>query len=69
MSKDIKLLSSEEQAAFVIATLILFGLFVGLGWWAFSWSTHTLVWLAFMGFTLESFGQNALIKRTKSKAK
>lgn len=46
----------QSGAAFAIAALIVLTAFALFGWWAFSFSTHTLVWLSFMGFSIGSAG-------------
>lgn len=53
----------EGPIVYAIAILIVLTAFGLFGWWALSWSTHTLVWLSFMGLSLGSIG--ARIKYNK----
>lgn len=50
----------QQGMAYALAILIVLTAFVLFGWWAFSWSTHTLVWLSFMGL---SFNTGSRYKR------
>lgn len=46
----------EEPIVYIVAIAIVLTLFGLFGWWALSFSTHTLVWLGFMGLSLGSIG-------------
>jgi hypothetical protein len=52
----------EESIVYAVAILITLALFGLFGWWALSWSTHTLVWLSFMGLSLGSAGARIKVK-------
>lgn len=45
-------LEKNNFVAKFVAAIIVLTVFVAFGWWAFSFSTHTLVWLSFMGLSL-----------------
>lgn len=47
---------SQKVVITFIAALIIITIYVLIGWWALSWSTHTLAWLIFMGLSLGGFG-------------
>ena len=56
---------SNQKGTVLTIAILLTVIFVALfGWWAFTWSTHTLVWLSFMGFSFAGWG-NVASKRRK----
>lgn len=54
--------TKEEVTVYTVAILITIALLGLFGWWALSWSTHTLVWLSFMGLGLGSVGTRVKTK-------